>query len=138
MDVVEKIRSFERLPDGWHLGGGVRPPSDRIESAVLYAIGLTRMFSKLDAFPGANGEILLKAYASGKERVELTFEADDTFTLAHEIDGEDQLYKDGLSVIEMTVYLEKTLRKAVLRIAQVVAISRCRSVFRTPASSALT
>lgn len=109
MNVIEKIRSFAQLPNGWHFGGGARPSTDRINLAALYATILIPSFEKVDAFPGAAGEILLKGYATGSERVELTFDYDNTVTLVHEIDGDDIFYRDGLPITEMPIYLEIVL-----------------------------
>jgi len=114
MTTEQTIHSFAHLPTGWHLGRGERPSAQLIADAALYARLLNLCFEKTRAFPGADGEILLKAY-QGDQRVELTFEPDQTFTLIYEVHGEDEFYKDNLSRPEMIAYLATILSEVKAR-----------------------
>jgi hypothetical protein len=87
MHLTNKIRSFSTLKRGWHYGRG--GPIDkecvqralRIQALLLY-LGLT----ELDAFPGADSEILLTCYSSNNY-VEILLEANGAISITHEKDG---------------------------------------------------
>jgi hypothetical protein len=80
----EKIAGFARLPDGWHYGSGSAPSDKVIQVArdlhdVLVSFGAT----VTDAFPGAEGEIIVTAY-EGDRYVEVIVEADLTASIIYE------------------------------------------------------
>lgn len=97
--VEVKIRSFSELMTGWHFGEG-GPISDEVIAVTLelskYARGLD--FSEIDAFPGANGEILLTIY-HGTHVLELTIEPDLSIDAVIEVENIEISEKEGLSVI---------------------------------------
>ena len=76
----QKIRSFSRLPNGWHFGSGVRPPDKNIDRARYWQVLLNRLgFHSADAFPGVDGEIAVMAQL-GDRAVEVILELDDSIT----------------------------------------------------------
>jgi hypothetical protein len=83
----EKIRSFSRLPIGWHFGSGNAPSSDTIATALAWHGFLIRLgFTVTDAFPGAQGEIMVTAY-EGPHYIELLLEADNSVSLIYELNS---------------------------------------------------
>ena len=107
MSISLTIGGFAALQPGWHLGTGVAPPANRIGLAIMFA-SFIQNYCEISAFPGSDGEILLKGYWKN-ERVELTFESDNTYTLVHEIDGEDELYESRISLALVSIYLTQIL-----------------------------
>lgn len=96
-DTARKIRDFASLPVGWHYGSG-RPPSVRtVAWALGYAALLSALgFSKTDAFPGPDGEVMVTGYL-GKHCVQVSLEADGTTFLVHEIDNKAMLEEEKVS-----------------------------------------
>lgn len=59
---LQKLRSFQRLPKGWHFGEGIPTPKHVIETAeslVQFAIANSVMN---DVFPGLSGEVAVVFY----------------------------------------------------------------------------
>jgi hypothetical protein len=101
----EKIKSFALLPSGWHYGGGMPPPAERIKNAEAWHEKLvTYGFAATDAFPGADGEIMISAYRDNHV-FELVLEADDTLSFYHEHNDATltSLSHKGISEIEATM-----------------------------------
>lgn len=78
-----KIESFGKLPNGWHYGRGRPAPMDMIDAALKIE-GHLRMigFSHTDAFPGADGEIMIVGYR-GEHDLEVTLTPGDEFEIIH-------------------------------------------------------
>jgi hypothetical protein len=82
----EKIESFLALPVGWHYGAGRAPSRDAIKNAQEWLTRLSQWgLWNVDAFPGADGEIMLSAYRDD-ESFELVLEPDNTVSFYHEKD----------------------------------------------------
>ena len=84
--VEQKIRSFGSLPVGWRYGEGGPLQRSSIEQAIgicrlLYQHGLTH----LDAFAGADGELMVAAYQD-PHYIEMLIEGDGTITVIQEDD----------------------------------------------------
>ena len=93
-----KIRGFKRLQKGWHYGEG-RPFGDNIINAAisLHKEALRLGFFETDAFPGANGEIMVTIYRH-EHYLEFIIERDLTVTFSRE-DGDDETrYEEGLTL----------------------------------------
>ena len=88
IETVEKIQIFSQLEKGWHYGTG-----DRIDHAQIQrALELLKFCHQLgfkcsDAFPGADGEILLSLYA-GDHYASILLDVKDCYTFSHEVSGE--------------------------------------------------
>lgn len=92
-----KIRSFARLPAGWHYGTGIPARSDVVRVAREYLWHLLMLgFPETDAFPGVGGEIMVTAYR-GDHRVQVTVELDRTFVVTHEFGDDERYHEDDLS-----------------------------------------
>jgi hypothetical protein len=93
-DLTEnKIRSFSRLPQGWYYGEGVPASEEVIETSLeLYKWARELLFFEFEAFPGANGEVLLGIY-KGNYVLDLIVEPDLSVTATLEKDGEE-IYDD--------------------------------------------
>jgi hypothetical protein len=105
--VEHKIKSFTRLPTGWYYGEGVPASSNTVETVlelVKYAKG--RMFFEFEAFPGANGEIMLSIYW-GNFILDLGVEPDISITAT--------FIKNGKIVYD---HYELTVNEAMNRIIQ--------------------
>ncbi len=94
---AEKIQSFASFPKGWHYGGGgpASPEMVRIALGYLYQL-MVSGFGETDAFFGPDGQIMVTAYL-GKHCVEVTVDLDRSFTVTHQIGGEDRSYEPELS-----------------------------------------
>ncbi|HEX3665819.1 MAG TPA: hypothetical protein VHU23_11365 [Rhizomicrobium sp.] len=87
----EKIESFSALPTGWYYGSGKAPDRAAIDNAHnWHATLIRRGFPLTDAFPGQSGEIMISGY-SGGDVAELILEADNTYSLYLEKDGQETL-----------------------------------------------
>jgi hypothetical protein len=88
-DTEEKIRSFSELAVGWHYGSGHAPSQEMIATAIQWHRYLIRLgFTVTDAFPGANGEIMVTAY-EGAHYMEVLLDTISTVSLIHERDGKE-------------------------------------------------
>jgi hypothetical protein len=92
-----KIRSFAKLPAGWHYGRGV-PPSDDVVARALswYRLFQQLGFAETDAFPGVRGEIAVTAY-EGDHYISVGIEPDGTLTVLYQREGLDVVDQEGLS-----------------------------------------
>lgn len=81
-----KIKSFRSLPIGWHYGQGGPLRADVVNKA-LEIDGYYRQlgFTTTDAFPGANGELMITAYR-GIHCIETTISTDLRYSVTHERD----------------------------------------------------
>jgi hypothetical protein len=81
--VIEKIRSFGFLEEGWDFGEGSPAPQEVIETAInLHKMGSTLGINS-NAFPGADGEISV-AFYFGTDTIEVKVNRDLSFNLTHE------------------------------------------------------
>lgn len=100
-----KIRSFARLPRGWHYGSGTPISHNIIATALAYHHLFASLgFVETDAFPGVGGEIMVTAYY-GEHYVGVTVENNRTFTVTWEFAKEDRLYESDLSGIKASELL---------------------------------
>ncbi len=100
-DKIERIQEFANLPYGWHFGGGIAPPVDRIVSAVhfIQRAGLQGV-KRANAFPGVDGQIEVTFYDDDR-MLEITIEDDDSLTVA-ENKGNAQLnFNERLSLSQV-------------------------------------
>lgn len=81
-----KVQSFKSLPLGWHYGQG-GPLSVDVANRALQIDSYYRQlgFSTTDAFPGADGEIMLTAYR-GSHCIETIISTDLRYSVTHERD----------------------------------------------------
>jgi hypothetical protein len=87
--ILQRILSFTHLPEGWYFGAGHPPTGDTIASAITIAHTLRDIGAKpLEAFPDADGSILIIGYRGGDESVEILTHAGGRFDFAYE-KGED-------------------------------------------------
>lgn len=95
-DLVEQIRGYARLPQGWCYGAGGPIPKSSIDRAIqLYREILTSLNPKrAKAFPGTSGEIQIVAYC-GNDRLEYTLEVDGSVTLYHTSGDTEVEFEDG-------------------------------------------
>lgn len=95
-----KIENFENMEDGWYFGMG-HPPSRKVVEAALSYLRtvLSYGFSETDAFPGADGEIMVTAYF-GDHCIEITVDSDMTLTVAYQAGKKTEFHEPGLSGIE--------------------------------------
>jgi hypothetical protein len=107
-EIIDKIRSFGSLPEGWDFGIGDPAPNEVIESAiVLYRKG-TIMGLRADAFPGTGGAVYV-AFYKGIDTLEVCINPDVSVTITVErgigMDFEELDYKEGLTFLETIDYL---------------------------------
>jgi hypothetical protein len=95
-ETERKIASFESLPEGWRYGSGLPIPQHRVAAGIracrfLYQVGITRT----DAFAGEGGEVMVTGYHKN-DCIEIIIEADNRYTIAHERDDEELVYRPKL------------------------------------------
>jgi hypothetical protein len=84
----QKISSFAALPSGWHYGVGSAPLKGTIQNALDWHRQLMGWgFVTTDAFPGADGAIMIAAYRD-EHVFEVVLEADNTVSFYHEKNDE--------------------------------------------------
>lgn len=90
--IADKIRSFRKLPNGWHYGTGEPISQSMAGSALdwLEFLGLLG-YTNIDAFPGEGGEVLLSADFDDS-LIEFILETNGTFSISLEIDGYEDVY----------------------------------------------
>jgi hypothetical protein len=104
---AKKIREFCALPDGWYYGMGTGPSYRTIQIALAYLSAfMVYGFTETDAFPGADGEIMVTAY-SENHCIEITVDVDTTFTVSHQDGKENRFYEPGLSGIQACAELAR-------------------------------
>lgn len=85
----KKIDSFSELPKGWHYGDGEAALKDVIDAALKIEAHLRMIgFSHTDAFPGADGEIMVVGYR-GDHDLEVTLIPGDEFEIIHVVQRQD-------------------------------------------------
>lgn len=79
-----RILSFQSLEDGWHYGKGRGADKQAVQDAAeLHQSLVWAGFDDTNAFPGAEGEILITAYR-GEETFEFERSANGTWSFYHE------------------------------------------------------
>jgi hypothetical protein len=83
-ETIGKVREFAELQPGWYFGDGIPVSPDGQHRAIAIlrfaeSFGLERA----NAFPGSRGEVELTFYR-GEAMLELTCEADNSFTIAQD------------------------------------------------------
>lgn len=96
---AKKIRSFGSLPIGWHYGQGGPLSADVINKALaIYDYYRQLGITTTDAFPGADGELMITAYR-GSNCIETTISTDLRYSVAHERDNAEISATQGVSEI---------------------------------------
>lgn len=81
-----KIESFRSLPVGWHYGQGGPLSVDVVNKALQIDAYYRQLgFTTTDAFPGANGELMITAYR-GPHCIETIISTDLRYSVTHERD----------------------------------------------------
>ena len=112
VDTQEKIRGFSLLPTDWHYGSGQPASQTAVAIALLFESFIKLAgFPDTDAFPGIDGELMVAGY-NGTNHVQVTIEPDETFRVAHELDGSEVFYKEGLSADDAVRHLSKASSRA--------------------------
>lgn len=97
-----KLLSFGQLASGWHYGIGGPIAEARIKQALrLHSLAASLGFTKSNAFPGAQGEILLTFYR-GPHDIEIEIAANDAMSFIHEEDGNELDCGEQLTLREIT------------------------------------
>jgi hypothetical protein len=105
-DITNKIRSFADLPEGWHFGAGRSPSAAMISKALAWNDKLRRLgFVATDAFPGANGEIMVTGY-EGAHYVEILLEIDGTVSFVYERGGAEVICLDHAAPDKVSATIE--------------------------------
>jgi hypothetical protein len=108
---IRKINDFRFMPVGWHYGKG-GPISEKTIGLALHAyeslllVGLSRT----DAFPGADGEVLVTAYhkktTGFNSYIAVMIETNGFMSVRYEINQTDVSYieSDDIRVIKTAIY----------------------------------
>jgi hypothetical protein len=113
--VQRKLLNFRTLQKGWHYGEG-GPISETVVqfAEMLYRYCVSIGFTNMNAFPGADGEILLTIYAKEYRRgridnhyIELLLEDDKHVTMVHERNKTQELVLERIEDREIKTQLKK-------------------------------
>ena len=103
--ISKTIRSFAKLPDGWHYGSG----TGAVDIAVDAALNVNSLLvdygaRNIEAFPAVDGGVLVTGY-HGRDTLEVLCCPDGEMNLVHEI--EDELVDEwsGISIREIEEFL---------------------------------
>lgn len=111
--VVEKIRSFRELPDGWHYGEGVCATDTAVELAlIMQATLISGKASEVEVFPDVSGGILVAGYYE-EETVEIFCKHDGALSFVHEAGEEVDYARDNVSAQEAKEYVRELLWEVV-------------------------
>lgn len=95
----EKILGFRELEPGWHYGEGVSFEQPILKKAICLSQDAETNGFYNNAFPGANGEIMLCVYHR-KHYLEFTIEPSGSITFYWEENDEETCHQEGLSLQE--------------------------------------
>lgn len=111
--VVDKIRSFRELPEGWHYGEGTRATETAVELAlIMQAVLVSGNASEVEVFPDVSGGILVAGYYE-EEMVEIFCKHDGAISLVHEVGEKVDYAKDDMSAQEAREYVKELLWEVV-------------------------
>ena len=100
-----KILAFASLPVGWHYGTGVPPSPKAVRVALAYLAFLSALgFAENDAFPGADGEIMVTVYLDNSY-IQVSLEADESIDINYKIGMADEEYIENMSSVEALLRL---------------------------------
>lgn len=106
--VQKKIQSFGQLSVGWHFGQGGPIGEEVIEiSLLVYDHCVSLGLFSIDAFAGANGEILITLHRS-EVFIEVIVQSPSQFILAEERDNEEVSRLEATSPKEVVQWLNRT------------------------------
>ncbi len=126
--IVDEIRSFERLPAGWHYGEGHGATGLAVESALaMQALLMTNKADEVEVFPDVSGGVLLSGYCQD-ETMEIFCDHDGRINIIHEVGGEIAYEKDDVSAQEVNEYMRELFRE-VIRLLHPKHFSKARGRF---------
>ncbi len=98
LETERKIKSFAQKPVGWHYGQGRPPSAKRVGMALAYLSVLEALdLSQTDAFPGIDGEVMVRAY---KEDAcfSLSIEVNYMTTLSIDVPNKEDFEEENLPI----------------------------------------
>ncbi len=103
--VAETIRSFAKLPDGWHYGTGTGAVDAAVDTA-LYVNSLLIDYGarNIEAFPAVDGGILVSGYHD-RDTLEVLCRPDGGMDFIHEVDDDLVNEQDSVSTNEIEEFL---------------------------------
>jgi hypothetical protein len=101
----DKINSFANLRAGWDYGAGGPIPMHTRDLAIAWNRVLqSQGLVETDAFPGADGEIVVAA-GIGEHYLEVIVEPDDTISVAYDFRGKQAAYRPNMPSMEAVQYI---------------------------------
>lgn len=118
-----KIASFVALPNGWNYGCGKPATPALAKEALAFHTFLERLgIEETDAFPGEEGEILLRAYTD-EYCASFTFNANSTIDLSFERGDVEVYCRETASRAEMLSLAIKVAEKCGIFVSRTLSIS---------------
>ena len=111
-DIIERIRSFGNLEEGWHYGDGGPTRKEVIDTAVTIAEWFVDRTNVMEAFPYPGGNaITLHIYTTDNGMMEIEYyHHDGEFLLYHDDENNDNIDSDRMFGLEnVRRYLEKRM-----------------------------
>ena len=105
--IAQKIRSFTKLPDGWHYGTGTSATAASVDAALTVNAALVDYGARnIEAFPGIDGDVLVAGY-NHDDTLEIQCRPDGRMDLVHEIGDEPDQERgfNDISMSEVEAYL---------------------------------
>lgn len=102
-----KIASFADLQDGWHYGAGGPMARETVDAAIRIVRKYNSLgFSRTDAFPGRDREILVTAYV-GEHYIGVVAEPNGRYSINHERAGAEEFYVESGEIRDVLAWLNK-------------------------------
>ncbi len=110
-NIESKILGFMDFQNGWHYGEGF-PPKFKTVARALKINDIAQLYDiDIDASLGVNGEIEVDCY-NRNDTLEFTIEENEKITYVFERKGQEEEYKENLSIEDATniffEYIKKT------------------------------
>lgn len=115
LETEKKIKSFLGKPVGWHYGQGGPPSARRVAMALAYLSVLDALnLRQTDAFPGIDGEIMIRAYKDSTY-FSLSIETNYMTTLSVDTPGDEDFEKEDLPISQAIALLSTKLKEILKR-----------------------
>ena len=104
-DLTAQIRSFAKLPDGWHYGEGRGATSDAVETALaVHTLVFDLGAQEVEVFPGVDGGILISSYHES-DTLEIRCNPSGRMVMWHEVNDAPVEKRENVSLEEIRKYV---------------------------------
>lgn len=96
-----KLIGFAFLPNGWHFNEGVPAKEQTLRTALILLGDLEKAgFTRTDAYPGADGSVMVSAYESS-DSYDFSIRPSGAITVTHDRGDEELFYQEKMTEEEV-------------------------------------